>query len=282
MTQKTVRYLVYSADDDFIGEWADVTSNLAFKRQINNALCAMDVSFARNELTSKLYTDTLTTESDVVLTDEMDDPLLIDLVAAVGIGPGTDLELNYNVEVRTHYGTYADLETESDITLTAEDDNPLQIVDGLPDGLTVFTGWISDWETSIGGDETIKVSILNHASELSNIMFQDGDDTKVTFNSYDPSNIAKAVIDYAITQGARINYTASSIELTGTTVSYTFNLNTVEECLNKILELCPADWYWTYDPGTNLYSLLPRPSTPNRWFTKKKDVVNGYFRRSIA
>lgn len=282
MTQKTVRYLIYSADGDFIGEWADVTSELSFKRQINNALCSMDITLARNELTSKLLTDTLATEADVILTDEVDDPLLIDLVAAVGIGPGTDLELNYNIEVRTHYGSYVELETESLEELTTETDIALLIADGLPDGLTVFTGWISDWEVTVGKDDSISVYVLNHATELSNIIMQDGTDTKVTFSSYDPSNIAKAVIDYAQTQGAQINYTTSSIQLTGTTVSYTFNLNTIEECLNKVLELCPADWYWTYNPGTNLYSLLPRPSTPNRWFTKKKDVVTGRFRRSIA
>jgi hypothetical protein len=284
MTQKTIRYLVYSADDDFLGEWSDVTSPVSFKRQINNAMSSMQVSFARNELTSRLTTDTLQAEDLSVLTDESDDPLLIDLVAGVGIGPGTDLDLNYNVEIRTHYGSYVDLETEDSLVLQTESDESLEVQSGLPDGLTIFSGWIVDWDFEIGGQDTIGVSLLTHSTELSHIILEStaGGDTRVAFNSVDPSNIAKAVIDWAQTQGARINYTSSSIAMTGTTVSYEFNLNTIEECLNKVLELCPADWYWTYDPGTNLYSLQPRPSTPNRWFTKNSDYVSGKFKRSIA
>ena len=281
MTQKVVRYRVYSADDDYIGEWQDVTSQVSFKRQINNALCAMQVTLARNELTSTTLTANLTTEADVNITDESDNPLLIDLVAATGIGPGTDLDLNYNVEVMTHYGSYTNLTTESDVDITTETDLPLEIPDGLPDGLTVYSGYVTDWEINVGDNDDITVDLLNHGSELNHIILKDGTDTKVTYNSYDPSNIAKAVIDYAISEGARINYTASSIALTGTTVSYTFNLNTIQECLDKVLELCPSDWYWTYDPGSNLYSLMARPSVPNRWFTKKRDVIALTLRKSL-
>lgn len=244
MTQKTVRYRIYSSDGDYIGEWTDVVSPVSFKRQINNALCSMPIVLARNELTRRYLTDELETESLEVLTDEVDDPLLIDLVAVQGIGPGTDLELNYNIEVSTHYGSYVALETEDDVELETEDDKPVEVQDGLPDGLVIYSGWIADWEASIGDSDTITVYTYNHATELSNIILEDGSgNTKVTYNSYDPSNIAKAVIDRAIALGAHINYTSTSIELTGTTVSYTFNLNTIEECLNKVLELCPADWY---------------------------------------
>lgn len=107
-------------------------------------------------------------------------------------------------------------------------------------------------------------------------------ETKIPFNSYDPSNMVKEIIDYANKQGAKIHYDNDSIEMTGTTVSYTFNLNTIKEALDKVVELCPADWYWTYDPGTNLYSLKSRPEAPTRWFTKKKDVSAGKIRKSIA
>lgn len=282
MTQKTVRYIVYSADDDYIGEWTDVTSEPTFKRQINNALSSMDVEFARNELTSKTLTDTLDTEADVAITDESDAPLLIDLIAEVGLGVGTDLDLNYNIEVITHYGTYDTLDDEADVPITDESDKPLEIPDGLPDGLTIFTGYVSDWEIDIGGSDTLKASLLSHSVELNNIILMDGTDTKVTYNSYDPSNIAKAVIDYAITQGARIHYDSTSIELTGTTVSYTFNLNTIAECLDQVLKLCPGDWYWTYNPGDNLYSLKARPASRSRWFTKLTDVFVANFRKSIA
>lgn len=282
MTQKTVRYRVYSADDDFIGEWSDVTSEPSFKRQINNALSSMIVSFARNELTSRQLTDTLDNESDVVLSDESDGPLLIDVVAEVGLGVGTDLDLGYNVEVITHYGDYETLLTELDTPIEDESDGDLLMPGGLPDGLTIFTGFVSDWEIDVNRGGTLKVSLLSHSAELNNIILKSGSNTKVTYTSQDPSNIAKSVIDYAITQGAKINYTASSVELTGTTVTYTFNLNTIAECLDQILKLCPGDWYWSYNPGDNLYTLKSRPTSRQRWFTKKADVVAFKLRKSIA
>ncbi len=282
MTQKTVRYRVFSAADDFIGEWSDVTSEPSFKRQINNALSAMDISFARNELTSRQLTDTLDNESDVTLMDESDGPLLVDVVAEVGLGVGTDLDLGYNVEVLTHYGDYDILLTEDDLPIEDESDDDLIMPNGLPDGLTIFTGFVSDWEIDVNSGGTLKASLLSHSMELNNIILKDGSNTKVTYTSYDPSNIAKAVIDYAITQGARINYSASSIELTGTTVTYQFNLNTIAECLDKVLELCPGDWYWSYNPGDNLYSLKARPTSRQRWFTKKGDVEAFSLRKSIA
>lgn len=443
--QKTVRYFASNHADQYVGEWRDVTSNLSFKTEINNALATMDVKFARNELTLNTLTDNLLSESDLPVTDEYDQNLLIDLVAATGLGPGTDLDLNYNVDVVAYWGEYLPLLTEDDKAITDELDSMLLIADGAPEGRTIFSGYIPDWMVDFGGDDTVGVPLLNHAYELDQIMlttvdvaavnngtttsdsigiassglggntylaqtftmvgnktvsrisafiqsgyvgtpivctmklyassdpnslgsiisqqsvtinnylsfdevsfalpaalpltngtvytitfesnifkpistpvyplyfkysstyaggsgyvsisghpyvalggslafkiWEEGNNTIVPFNSYDPSNIVKAVIDYARTRGAHINYDASSIALTGTTVSYTFNLNTIMECLNKIIELCPADWYWTYDVGSNLYSLQPRASTAQRFITKKKDMVLGTIRKSIV
>lgn len=282
MPQKTIRYVVYSADDDFIGEWSDVTSEPSFKRQINNALSTMNVAFARNELTSNILTDTLDDETDQPITDESDDPILTDIVTEVGLGAGTNLDLNYNIEVVTHYGEYDTLDDETDDPITDESDSPLLVSDGLPDGLTIFTGYVSDWEVNVGESDVINASLLSHSAELNNIILKSGSNTKVAYNSYDPSNIAKAVIDYAITQGAKIHYDSDSIEMTGTTVSYTFNLNTIKEALDKVLELCPGDWFWSYNPGDNLYSLKSRPVARTRWFTKKSDTFSLKLRNSIA
>lgn len=113
------------------------------------------------------------------------------------------------------------------------------------------------------------------------ILWEEGGDTTVPFLSYDPSDIAREVIDFARSRGAHINYSVGSIEDTGTVVSYTFNTNTIKEALDKILELCPADWFWSYDVGNNLYSLKARPESPDRYFTKKKDLIKFKLRRSI-
>jgi hypothetical protein len=282
VAQKTIRYLVSDSDDNFVGEWSDVTNEFTLKREMNNAACSLSVSLARNELTQIVTTDVLTTEGDEVLTTEDDESLLIDIVGATGIGAGTDLDLNQNIEVNAYYGEFVDLLTEGDEELTTEDDINLLVEDGAPEGYCVFRGWVSDWDLDFGDSDALSVTLLNNGVELNHIIMMDGTDTKVVFNSQDPSDIARAVIDYAQTQGAHINYDAGSIEDTGTTVSYTFNMNTISECLDKIVELCPSQWYWTYDPGNDLYSLKSRPTVPARYFTKQLDASKARLRRSIA
>lgn len=282
MTQKSVRYLVSDSSNNFVGEWVDVTSEPSLRLAINNASCNLDVQLARNELTQIVSTDVLVTEGDETLTTEGDEALLADIVATTGIGAGTDLDLNQNVEINVYYGTFTELTTEDDEELTTEGDETFLVEEGAPEGYTIFRGYVSDWDLDFGESETISVYLLNNGFELEDIMMQDGDDTRVVFNSYDPSDIAREVIDYAQTQGAHINYDLGSIEDTGTTVSVEFNLNTIAECLDQILKLCPGDWYWTYHPGSDLYSLKSRPTVPSRFFTKQLDATKTKLRRSIA
>lgn len=282
MAQKTVRYLISDSSDNFVGEWTDVGTELTLRREINNAMSSLTATLARNELTQIVTTDVLTTEADEVLTTEDDEILLADIVGATGIGSGTDLDLNQYVEVNTYYGSFVELLTEDDEVITTESDVDLLVEDGAPEGYPIFKGYISDWDLDFGDNDTVTVTLLNNGLELNHIILMDGTDTKVTFNSWDPSDIVRWVIDYAQTQGAHINYTATSIEDTGTTVSYTFNLNTVAECLNKVLELCPSDWYWSYDPGSDLYSLKARPVAPARYFTKQLDATKTKLRRSMS
>lgn len=246
-------------------------------------MCTLTVELARNELTQIVTTDFLTTESDEVITTEGDETLLSDILGATGLGAGTDLDLNQNIEVNAYYGDFVDLLTESDEVLTTEDDLDIVVNDGAPEGYPIFRGYISDWDLDFGDSDNLNVYLLNNAIELNHIIMEDAlGNTRVTYNSFDPSDIARSVIDFAQTQGAHISYDATSIEDTGTVVSVTFNLNTIAECLDAIIKLCPSDWYWTYDPGVDLYSLKARPTVPARYVTKQLDASKTKLRRSIA
>lgn len=113
------------------------------------------------------------------------------------------------------------------------------------------------------------------AAETNDIAFElhyAGGLTTVPFNSFDPSNIMKAIVDRAADNGAHISYTDESIAMTGTTVSYTFKTNTMAEAINKTLELAPADWYYYIDPADNVLYFQPRPTTPDHVFTLGKDI----------
>lgn len=117
--------------------------------------------------------------------------------------------------------------------------------------------------------------------DIAFILYEAGLDTTVPFASTDPSNILKAIIDFARTRGAEINYTADSIALTGTTVSYTFRAQTVEEAIKKVLELAPANWYFYYDFGTDTLYFREKSETPDRWLRKGQTVVDGKIIKTI-
>lgn len=117
--------------------------------------------------------------------------------------------------------------------------------------------------------------------DIAFILYEAGLDTTVPFLSYDPSNILKAIIDFARGRGAEINYTSDSIALTGTTVSYTFRAQTVEEAIKKVLELAPANWFFYYDFGTDTLYFREKSETPDRWLRKGQTVVDGKIVKTI-
>lgn len=119
-------------------------------------------------------------------------------------------------------------------------------------GTQLYNGLITNYEPMADdtGKEFVRVRVVSQATTLSNQLLKSGSNTEVTYSSQDPSVILQDIIDkYA---GA-IDYTASSIEATGTTVSYVFTFVTYYEALKKVLELCPSWWYWYIDASNTIY-----------------------------
>lgn len=447
--QKLIRYFVYQGNT-FIREWDDVASEIVLRKEINKALYNIDLRLARDPFNKISTTESVFDEDGLPILDEQDGlTITSDVAAALGLGTGTDVEVNHNVKIRAYYGKYEPILDEDGHPILDENYRQILTFDGAPDGKEIYSGFIQDWEISLGESDDVSVYLLNDAEELNNIMLETdetividntanitsfvgiagsgtndnnklaqtfvmpstktcsrisffaksgwpgyvptfraslysggnpnsptsllaigtvsvneyldyaecsfafptaitltsgqaytvrietdeyktggggiypinfatntyavtgadgyvltndnfantylplgadlafglweaGLDTKVPFLSKDPSDIVKSIIDFARSRGAQINYTADSIEMTGTEVSYTFNANTITEALEKVLELCPTDWYWTYDPGTNLYSLKALSSTVQRKFTNKKDVQSFRLRKSLT
>lgn len=112
-------------------------------------------------------------------------------------------------------------------------------------------------------------------------VWQAGGNTTVTLNSQDPSAMLRQVADFAASRGARVVYDESTISDTGTTVSYSFKGMTCAEAIEQILKLCPGDWYYWYDIGTNELHLHDRPSTESKYLTLKKNVPTLKIKKSI-
>lgn len=142
-----------------------------------------------------------------------------------------------------------------------------------PSGLLIYCGFIVGYEPTINeASETLKITLFSYVAQLQRMVLRDGAGaTTLAYNSYDPSNILKDVINKLRDQGCELGYSSNSIALTNTVVSYTFNANSGKECFDKIIELCPVGWYWRVDPNNIVY-LQPLNIMADHEFTLGIDV----------
>jgi hypothetical protein len=98
------------------------------------------------------------------------------------------------------------------------------------------------------------------AHTLTMKVYQSYGATRVTYSTLDPSEILRRIIKDYNRQGGQLTYDSSSIENTGTVVSYPFNTNTVFEGFKKCLEMAPANWYFYIDQATNKVHFHPKSS----------------------
>lgn len=437
---KKFRFKVYS-DGDYIGDWKDY-SEPKYKQDINNIIGSMPISFARNDLALDPQVANLLNEDNSNLTDEDDSPFLIDIAPTTGLGAGTTLDTNNEVEVDAIYGQFEALLNEDDSPILNEDGSLILVEDGYPLGRTIFRGYVPRWELPLDGSgigseirsysqdlvnillETEDVAYIDNSTknadsiglmgggptdyqaiyqtftmaaekklskvrlypyagwytdvtfdvyirggtptsptgitygvgsgtvnrnnpvnyydvvfsspitlpaggyyfdfvtdfaktggnptyplnfftssayaggnlyyvtgdtglvsdtgrDIAFILYEAGAETTVPFNSYDPSDILREVVDFANSRGARINYTADSIQNTNTVVSYTFRNQNIKQVIEKILELSPANWYYYYDFGTDTIYLRERSATPDRWLRQGATVVGGKIIKTI-
>ena len=108
-------------------------------------------------------------------------------------------------------------------------------------------------------------------SDLYFVTYTSDGATTIPYNSQDPGTILTSVIDNYNTYGGEITY-SGTIDTTSTTVSYTFNTQTILQCINKIIELCPYNWYWYVDYATNYIHLHEKSNTADHTFTLSKDI----------
>ena len=124
--------------------------------------------------------------------------------------------------------------------------------DNNKDGVQIYDGEVVRYDPIISEDGTqvIRVHVVSQVKTLEDLLYKSGSDTTVTQASQDPSDIMKDIID---NNAGTINYTATSIDDTGTTVTYTYKYVTSLEAVKKTLELCPAWWYWYVDGTSTLF-----------------------------
>lgn len=142
-----------------------------------------------------------------------------------------------------------------------------------PSGVKIFSGYISRYDPSNDGpEEYITVYCLGYHTILKDYIHDNGQgSTNITYTNEDATKIAEYAINNARLLGCPVNWTETTLQKTGQAASYNFQISTVQEVMDKILEFTPDRWYWYVDPDKNL-NWHPKAENAIHTFTIGKEI----------
>jgi len=267
-----VIYKVYDESDVFLGVLDDVVSELSIPNSINSLGMSIEVELGRNADSQSFQLEPYLDSDGVPYEDSSGFSYSSITTPKNKVGPGSLINHNYRVDIVTSAQEDLPYNDSDDDTYDDSAGNPYISVSG-GSGAVKFTGFISNIRLNYGAEENVVITITSFGFDLDQYLVESGGDTRVAFNSYDPSDILKDGLDaFTVASGSPITYDVSSIDDTSTTVSYTFNTNTYKELVEKVIELAPSDWYYFLDPGSNLVYLKERPTTVDHYFYLGKHI----------
>lgn len=170
-----------------------------------------------------------------------------------------------------------------------------------PNGQLLYKGYISSYQPSLqSGSEYIDIVILPLFQQTNGYILQnDLGETKVVYNSIDPSTMMRNIFENWIDQGAKyvtlgvslwnqFNWNEQTwneqrpldINTTNTTASYTFNTNTILEAFEKVVELAPANWFYRVEANGTILFADSQSGTKHDVFIGKDIIDLSYQQRS--
>ena len=264
--RKTYAYKVYDEQDNFIGQWTDVINEFSFSQEINSPGSVTEVRLARNSDSIGTELEPLNDSDGNPVLDDEGRQLLTSVESRNQIGPGSTVDHNYRVDVIVYYGQTAPLLDSQSQPILDANNEPILGTIGAPNGVRLFTGFISEITTQYGSDETTIVELTSFGFDLDQYIIEDDEgNTTVPFNSYDPANIVVDALEQFNERGGLTTASADVLP-TGETESYTFRVNTFLEVIEKAVELAPPDYFYRVDLGLNQVVFSEKSDTPDHVF----------------
>ena len=276
--EKVYVYKVYDASGNYIGVWSDVKDDPMWTQRINTPGTTTTVILARSPNTTKESRDVLVTQDGEAITTEDGQDLVTVYESPNTVGEGSDVELNYRVDIYVHYGGFEVLTTQDGEPITTEDGEELLVASGAPLGVRVFSGYIMDYESVYGEEAGVTVTLASNGHELANEIVRTGETTTVSYSGTALETILKSVLD---TNPGRMTYDAASIQSTGVSPTLKFQLNTKLEAVDSIFNQTPDGWYWYGNVGENLLYLKPVSTVYDHTFILGRHIKSLKVRRSI-
>ena len=285
---KTYLYKIYDEDGTFVTVWKnDVITDPSFTHEINSIGSTMDIELAKTSDSLGTTTGPLQTEAGTNITTESLQNILASTQSRNQIGPNSSIQYNNRVDVYAYYGEVSPLLTEGMEVIMTEDNETILASSGAPNGLRIFTGFISDINTRYGNTDTVAVQVTSYGWDLNQFPITNvSNETTVKFLSYDPSDIIREAMTKFVADSASYNTytkaTDTSVSTTASVVSYTFKANTYADVLDKTLELMPSNWYYYVGLGDNTVYFRQRTVQPTHKFYLGKHIKALDLKGSIA
>ncbi|WOI86001.1 PKD domain-containing protein [Rhodococcus qingshengii] len=276
--QKKYLYKVYKPDGTFIGIWNDVKDVPQYTQRLYTPGTTTSVLLSRSPNTTKQMLDVMATQGSEEITDEGGDPLLVSYETNNSVGEGTDVDLNYHVDIYVIYGGFEPLVTQSGEPITTEDGDEILVAYGAPNGIRIFSGIILDYEMVYGAQNGVTVTLASHGIELSERLLMNGTKTTVTYTSTALETQAKAVLD---ADPGVMTYSSDSIANTGVSRTLKYQLNTKLEAITSIYNQTPDGWYWYGDVADNYVYMKPRSDAAQHTFWVGYHIKELKLKRSI-
>ena len=224
--KRNYQYMSYE-NGKFVGEWTDVTSEPDTLTAVNAFPGEITVSLARTPFSLKIDSDNWQVVANTTpeeLEIHTHETMLLATESKQLFGSGSDINLNNDVDIIEYYGGYENLVSHNGEDYITDELEPLQITVGYPMGRTHFRGYVSKYKKKFRNPrEGIDVTLLSHADEYNNIVYESVD-TKIQSNNptskklvglghYADSNV-QSVVEY-VAQTFRVTglTTLSSIKI---------------------------------------------------------------------
>lgn len=284
IAQKYYEYRIFNSDGTFRGIWSDVSaeSDFGYSHGINQNSSEVDVTLGRSPNNTATVLDTLKDENGSVITDENSSNIMVQTMTANAVGPDTDVDLNYNVDIYAFYGGYDSLQDENGDDILDENSDQILTQFGAPNGKKVYAGYIAIYGLQYGAQTGVNVTVVPAATDMGQYVFIDSGNTTVSYTSTDPIQMARDAMDSYNSQGGEITYDVNSLPLSGESATYDFVLNTITDTLNQIIKLLPSGYYWYVDPGEKKLYIQTKSDTPDHTFYYEKHIAEMNLSKSIT
>lgn len=139
-----------------------------------------------------------------------------------------------------------------------------------PSGKLIYSGWLSSLNPYVkGADNGVDVVCLGLGSYLSKTRYD------AHIDALTPGNAMKVLLDdFESKNPGLINYTASSIVITGDAQDYKVAYKQSRDAIQQVFQQGGSGDFWHFVDQNGTFKYQQKPSTPSHTFTLEKNAIN--------